>query len=73
MTLLASWKIDHLFSGPEGDTRETTWSRCLVILEYYENQIHSAEHAIKILKSLKLQITSRAQGTTIRLYSRVFA
>ena len=64
MTLLASWKIPDLLPYLEGDTREATWSRCLVIFEHYENQIHSAEHAIKILKSLKAQIfqPARTQG-----------
>ncbi|WPA98880.1 uncharacterized protein RHO25_003493 [Cercospora beticola] len=68
MTLLASWKVNDLHSRLDGDHRESAWLRCLVILEHYEHQIHSAEQAIKILKSLKAQILqpSHMQGKSMR-------
>lgn len=66
MVLLASWKVNDLQLRADGDSRERAWSRCLAIFEHYENQIHSAEHAMKILKSLKAQIfqSSNTQSST---------
>ncbi|KAM3421595.1 hypothetical protein BST61_g1982 [Cercospora zeina] len=61
MTLLASWKINDSHARLDGDHRESAWLRCLVVLEHYEHQINSAEHAIKILKSLKAQILQSSQ------------
>lgn len=69
MVLLASWQSDddHL-PGPDVDEREASWVRCLAILDHYVEQIHSADHAVKILKTIKAQIwnASRAHGRHYR-------
>lgn len=67
IVLLAYSKIDDY--RPEADVSDmgTAWGRCLSILEYYEDQISSANHAIRILNSMKNQVleTARAQGTSL--------
>lgn len=62
--LLAYSKIDDY--RPEVDVSDTAtaWTRCLSILEFYEDQIPSANHAMRILNSMKNQVveSARVQG-----------
>lgn len=62
IVLLAYSKIDDY--RPEVDVSDmpTAWSRCLSILEYYDDQIPSASHAIRILNSMKNQVLGAPRG-----------
>lgn len=50
----------------------TAWSRCLSILEYHDDQIPSASHAIRILNSIKNQVIGGSRGqSTIHVLASV--
>jgi hypothetical protein len=43
---------------------EVSWRRIMTILKHYEQQIHSAPYALKVLETLRQQITrSITEGT----------
>lgn len=56
--LLAALQCPDVDTGVKGNSFEQSWQRCLSILEHYQEQIHSAPHAIRVLRKLKSQITS---------------
>lgn len=74
IVLLAYSKIGEY--RPEADVSDmgTAWTRCLSILQYYEDQIPSANHAIRILHSMKNQVleTARIQGRSSSYNPQVF-
>ncbi|GAD92952.1 hypothetical protein NECHADRAFT_75561 [Paecilomyces variotii No. 5] len=51
--LLASLKCPYVDTDIGSDSFETSWDRCLSILEHYKDQIHSAAQAIHILQILR--------------------
>lgn len=68
--LLAYSKIDDY--RPEADVSDMkeAWNRCLSILDFYDHQIPSANHAIRILNSMKNQVietAARGQGKLLLL------
>ncbi|KXT11592.1 hypothetical protein AC579_3123 [Pseudocercospora musae] len=70
MVLLASWQSDDDHTpGPEMDQRESSWVRCLAILDHYVEQIHSAHHAVKILKTIKAQIWNVSRANAMQASS----
>lgn len=64
IVLLASSKIEEFQPRVAESDIEASWARCLLILEHYENQIHSANHAKHILRTMKTRISdvARAHG-----------